>query len=141
MNMWIEVTRPQRGDDRRRRLLIVNDEELKQLTDEPNLVRAARAVHAMARACDRQAGEHAPACTRPTASSASPPTRRPTSSTHRAGDTFAGGSWLRRGALREELSDELLRRAMAYGPRWLVQRRGVGTERMRTLTVTRSPSA
>src|SRR6201991_1384303 len=48
MNMWIEVTRPElektiAGVD----CLIVNDEEVKQLTDEPNLVRAARAVHEM----------------------------------------------------------------------------------------------
>ena len=52
MNMWIEVTRTSleqtiTGVD----CLIVNDEEVKQCwTDEPNLVRQARAVHEMARA-------------------------------------------------------------------------------------------
>ena len=60
MNMWIEVTRPSlertiAGVD----CLIVNDEEVKQLTDEPNLVRAARAVHEMGpRVVIAKQGEH-----------------------------------------------------------------------------------
>ena len=87
MNLWIDIARPsllktiETVD-----CLIVNDGEVKQLTDEPNLVRAARAVMELGPKRRRgQAGRvrlgdvHAP-----TASSACRPTRPPTSSTRRA---------------------------------------------------------
>ena len=119
--------------------LILNDGELKQLTDEPNLVRAARAVLDLGPARRRrQAGRvrlgdvHARRLLR-----RCPPTRRadvvdPTG----AGDTFAGGFMGYVAAhAGEEIDDELLRRAMAYGTALAsFNVEAFGTERMQTLT-------
>ena len=139
MNMWIEVTRESlmktiAGVD----CLIVNDEEVKQLTDEPNLVRAARAVHTMGpRVVVVKFGEYGanmytadgvfgiPAY--PTADVVDPTG---------AGDTFAGGfvGYVAAHA-DEEITDELLRRAMAYGTALAsFNVEAFGTERMQTLT-------
>jgi sugar/nucleoside kinase (ribokinase family) len=140
MNMWIDVARSSLL--RTIRLvdcLIVNDGELKQLTDEPNLVRAARAVLEMGpRVVVAKQGEYGAAMyTRegvfglpayPTADVIDPTG---------AGDTFAGGFMGYIGAhTGEEITDELLRRAMAYGTvlaSFNVE--AFGTERMPTLTV------
>jgi sugar/nucleoside kinase (ribokinase family) len=139
MNMWIEVAR----SSLRRTIalvdcLIVNDGELKQLTDEPNLVRAARAVLEMGpRVVVAKQGEYGAAMyTRdgvfglpayPT-----PDVVDPTG----AGDTFAGGFMGYVAAhAGEEPTDELLRRAMAYGTvlaSFNVE--AFGTERMPSLT-------
>jgi sugar/nucleoside kinase (ribokinase family) len=139
MNMWIEVAR----SSLRRTIalvdcLIVNDGELKQLTDEPNLVRAARAVLEMGpRVVVAKQGEYGAAMyTRdgvfglpayPT-----PDVVDPTG----AGDTFAGGFMGYVAAHGgEEPTDELLRRAMAYGTvlaSFNVE--AFGTERMPSLT-------
>jgi sugar/nucleoside kinase (ribokinase family) len=139
MNMWIEVART----SLRRTIalvdcLIVNDGELKQLTDEPNLVRAARAVLEMGpRVVIAKQGEYGAAMyTRdgvfglpayPT-----PDVVDPTG----AGDTFAGGfTGYVAAHAGEELTDELLRRAMAYGTvlaSFNVE--AFGTERMPSLT-------
>jgi cytidine kinase len=139
MNMWIEVA----GNSLRRTIrlvdcLIVNDGELKQLTDEPNLVRAARAVLDMGpRVVVAKQGEYGAAMyTRdgvfglpayPT-----PDVIDPTG----AGDTFAGGFMGYVAAhAGEEITDELLRRAMAYGTvlaSFNVE--AFGTERMPSLT-------
>src|SRR3954447_17267373 len=139
MNMWIEVA----GNSLRRTIrlvdcLIVNDGELKQLTDEPNLVRAARAVLDMGpRGGVGKHGESGAAMyTRdgvfglpayPT-----PDVIDPTG----AGDTFAGGFMGYVAAhAGEEITDELLRRAMAYGTvlaSFNVE--AFGTERMPALT-------
>jgi cytidine kinase len=139
MNMWIEVART----SLRRTIalvdcLIVNDGELKQLTDEPNLVRAARAVLDMGpRVVIAKQGEYGAAMyTRdgvfglpayPT-----PDVVDPTG----AGDTFAGGfTGYVAAHAGEELTDELLRRAMAYGTvlaSFNVE--AFGTERMPSLT-------
>ena len=139
MNMWIEVTRPQleqtiRGVD----CLIVNDEELKQLTDEPNLVRAARAVHAMGpRVVIAKQGEHGAGMYTPDGFFGLPayPTPDVVDPTG-AGDTFAGGFMGYVAAhAGDELNDELLRRAMAYGTAMAsFNVEAFGTERMQTLT-------
>jgi sugar/nucleoside kinase (ribokinase family) len=142
MNMWIEVAR----SSLRRTIglvdcLIVNDGELKQLTDEPNHVRAAQAVLNMDPPAPRvvvaKQGEYGAAMyTRdgvfglpayPT-----PDVVDPTG----AGDTFAGGFMGYVAAhAGEEITDELLRRAMAYGTvlaSFNVE--AFGTERMPSLT-------
>jgi sugar/nucleoside kinase (ribokinase family) len=139
MNMWIDVAR---GSLLRTiglvDCLIVNDGELKQLTDEPNLVRAARAVLDMGpRVVVAKQGEYGAAMyTRdgvfglpayPT-----PDVVDPTG----AGDTFAGGFMGYVAAhAGEEVTDELLRRAMAYGTvlaSFNVE--AFGTERMPSLS-------
>ena len=139
MNFWIESAR---GSLLRTLgmvdCVILNDGELKQLTDEPNLVRAARAVLDMGpRVVVAKQGEYGAAMyTRdgvfglpayPT-----PDVVDPTG----AGDTFAGGFMGYVAAhAGEEVSDELLRRAMAYGTvlaSFNVE--AFGTERMQALT-------
>ena len=139
MNMWIEVAR----SSLLRTVsmvdcLVVNDGELKQLTDEPNLVRAARAVLEMGpRVVVAKQGEYGAAMyTRdgvfglpayPTADVVDPTG---------AGDTFAGGFVGYVAAhLDEGLGDELLRRAMAYGTALAsFNVEAFGTERIQTLT-------
>ena len=139
MNMWIEVTRPQleetiAGVD----CLIVNDEEVKQLTDEPNLVRAARAVHEMGpRVVIAKQGEHGAGMYTPDGFFGLPayPTPDVVDPTG-AGDTFAGGFMGYVAAhAGDELSDELLRRAIAYGTAMAsFNVEAFGTERMQSLT-------
>jgi cytidine kinase len=142
MNMWIEVAR----SSLLRTIgvvdcLIVNDGELKQLTDEPNLVRAARAVLNMGPPAPRvvvaKQGEYGAAMyTRDGVfglpSYPTPDVVDPTG----AGDTFAGGFMGYVAAhAGEEITDELLRRAMAYGTvlaSFNVE--AFGTERMPSLT-------
>jgi sugar/nucleoside kinase (ribokinase family) len=139
MNLWIDIAheslvRTIRTVD----CVIVNDGELKQLTDEPNLVRAARAVLDLGpRVVVAKQGEYGAAMyTRdgvfglpayPTADVVDPTG---------AGDTFAGGFMGYVAAhAGEEVGDELLRRAMAYGTvlaSFNVE--AFGTERMPSLT-------
>jgi sugar/nucleoside kinase (ribokinase family) len=139
MNMWIEVAR----SSLRRTIdlvdcLIVNDGELKQLTDEPNLVRAARAVLEMGpRVVIAKQGEYGAAMYTREGAFGLPayPTADVVDPTG-AGDTFAGGFMGYVAAhAGEEITDELLRRAMAYGTvlaSFNVE--AFGTERMPTLT-------
>lgn len=139
MNMWIEITRPEllrvlADVD----CLIVNDEEVKQLTDEPNLVRAARAVHEMGpRVVIAKQGEHGAGMYTPDGFFGLPayPTADVVDPTG-AGDTFAGGFMGYVAAhASEELTDELLRRAIAYGTAMAsFNVEAFGTERMQTLT-------
>ena len=139
MNMWIEITRPEllrvlADVD----CLIVNDEEVKQLTDEPNLVRAARAVHEMGpRVVIAKQGEHGAGMYTPDGFFGLPayPTADVIDPTG-AGDTFAGGFMGYVAAhASEELTDELLRRAIAYGTAMAsFNVEAFGTERMQTLT-------
>jgi sugar/nucleoside kinase (ribokinase family) len=142
MNLWIDIAH----ESLLRTIamvdcLIVNDGELKQLTDEPNLIRAARAVLNMGPSGPRvvvaKQGEYGAAMyTRdgvfglpayPTADVVDPTG---------AGDTFAGGFMGYVAAhAGEEIDDELLRRAMAYGTvlaSFNVE--AFGTERMPSLT-------
>jgi sugar/nucleoside kinase (ribokinase family) len=118
MNMWIEVTRPElektiAGVD----CLIVNDEEVKQLTDEPNLVRAARAVHAMGpRVVIAKQGEYGASLFTEDGFFALPAypletVRDPTG----AGDSFAGGLMGYLDSQGGAIDDATLRRAMVYG--------------------------
>jgi sugar/nucleoside kinase (ribokinase family) len=139
MNMWIEVAR---GSLLRTigvvDCLIVNDGELKQLTDEPNLVRAARAVLELGPSVVvAKQGEYGAAMyTREGAfglpAYPTPDVVDPTG----AGDAFAGGFMGYVAAhADEELSGELLRRAMAYGTALAsFNVEAFGTERMTTLT-------
>ena len=139
MNLWIDITRDSleqtiAGVD----CLIVNDEEVKQLTDEPNLVRAARAVHEMGpRIVIAKQGEHGAGMYTPDGFFGLPayPTADVVDPTG-AGDTFAGGFMGYVAAhAGEELSDELLRRAIAYGTALAsFNVEAFGTERMQTLT-------
>jgi sugar/nucleoside kinase (ribokinase family) len=139
MNLWIDIAR----DSLVRTIgtvdcLIVNDSEVKDLVDEPNLLRAARAVMELGpRVVVVKQGEHGSAMyTRdgffglpafPT-----PDVIDPTG----AGDTFAGGFMGYVAAhADEEIDDALLRRAMAYGTALAsFNVEAFGTERMQTLT-------
>jgi cytidine kinase len=139
MNLWIDIAH----DSLMRTIsmvdgVIVNDSELKQLTDEPNLVRAARAVLDMGpRVVVAKQGEYGAAMfTRdgffglpayPLADVVDPTG---------AGDCFAGGFMGYVAAHPdEELSSELLRRAMAYGTALAsFNVEAFGTERILRLT-------
>jgi sugar/nucleoside kinase (ribokinase family) len=121
MNMWIEVAR----SSLRRTIglvdcLIVNDGELKQLTDEPNLVRAARAVLEMGpRVVIAKQGEYGAAMYTREGAFGLPayPTADVVDPTG-AGDTFAGGFVgyvAKHLATGNSLDNDTLRNAMAYG--------------------------
>ena len=139
MNLWIDIAR----ESLLRTIslvdcVILNDGEIKQLTDEPNLVRAARAVHEMGpRVVIAKQGEHGAGMYTPDGFFGLPayPTPDVVDPTG-AGDTFAGGLVGYIAAHpEEEISDELLRRAMAYGTALAsFNVEAFGTERMQTLT-------
>jgi sugar/nucleoside kinase (ribokinase family) len=139
MNLWIEIAH----DSLVRTIgtvdcVILNDGEIRQLTDEPNLVRAARAVLDLGPSVVvAKQGEYGAAMyTRdgvfglpayPTADVVDPTG---------AGDSFAGGFM---GCVAanagEEPNDELLRTAMAYGTALAsFNVEAFGTERVQTLT-------
>jgi sugar/nucleoside kinase (ribokinase family) len=139
MNLWIDIAhdslvRTIRTVD----CLIVNDEEIKQLTDEPNLVRAARAVLDLGPSIVvAKQGEYGAAMFTAEGFFGLPayPVEDVVDPTG-AGDSFAGGfvGYVAAHA-DEELSDELLRRAMAYGTALAsFNVEAFGTERMHTLT-------
>ena len=125
--------------------LIVNDGEVKQLTDEPNLVRAARAVMEMGpKVVVVKQGEYGSAMYTAEGVFGLPayPTADVVDPTG-AGDTFAGGfvGYVAAHA-DEEITDELLRRAMAYGTALAsFNVEAFGTERMQTLTRRRGQRA
>ena len=139
MNLWIDISH----ESLLRTIamvdcVILNDGEVRQLTDEPNLVRAANKVLDLGpRVVVAKQGEYGSAMfTRegvfgipafPT-----PDVVDPTG----AGDTFAGGFMGFVAAhVGEELTDELLRTAMAYGTALAsFNVEAFGTERMQTLT-------
>ena len=118
MNLWIEIAQT----SLRRTLatvdcLMLNDGELKQLTDEPNLIRAGRTALGLGpRVVIAKQGEYGSAMlTRdgffglaayPTADIVEPTG---------AGDTFAGAIMGYLAAQGGEVDDAALRRAMAYG--------------------------
>ena len=119
MNLWIDIAR----DDLVRVIgmvdcVLLNDGEIKQLTDEPNLVRAARAALDLGpRVVIAKQGEYGSAMFTRDGVFALPafPTADVVDPTG-AGDTFAGGFMGFVAAhVGEELTDELLRTAMAYG--------------------------
>ncbi|HWT24593.1 MAG TPA: PfkB family carbohydrate kinase [Solirubrobacteraceae bacterium] len=118
MNLWIDIAHESLVKTIRLvDCLILNDGELKQLTDEPNLVRAARkALDLGPRVVIAKQGEYGSAMiTRdgffglsayPTADIVEPTG---------AGDTFAGGVMGYLAARGGDADDATLRRAMAYG--------------------------
>jgi sugar/nucleoside kinase (ribokinase family) len=138
MNLWIDIAR----ESLLRTIatvdcLIVNDSEVKDLTDEPNLVRAARAVMELGpRVVVVKQGEYGSAMYTAEGAFGLPayPTADVVDPTG-AGDTFAGGFMGYVAAhADEEISDELLRRAMAYGTALAsFNVEAFGTERMQTL--------
>jgi sugar/nucleoside kinase (ribokinase family) len=139
MNLWIDIAH----ESLVRTIgtvdcVILNDGEIRQLTDEPNLVRAARKLMEMGpRVVVAKQGEYGAAMyTRdgvfglpayPT-----PDVVDPTG----AGDTFAGGFMGYVAAhIDDGLTDDVLRTAMAYGTAMAsFNVEAFGSERMQTLT-------
>src|SRR6266576_347710 len=118
MNLWIEIAR----DSLVRTIeqvdcLILNDAELRQLTEKPNLMRAAREVLAMGPSVVvAKQGEYGAALITADTFFALPayPLETIVDPTG-AGDTFAGGFVGYLAARHGELDDDALRRAMAFG--------------------------
>ena len=142
MNLWIDIAR----DDLVKAIgtvdcVILNDSELKQLTDEPNLVNAARKVLDLGpRVVIGKQGEYGAAMFTRDGFFALPayPTPDVVDPTG-AGDTFAGGfvGFIAAHA-DQEIDDELLRRALAYGTALASYNvEAFGTERLQTLTARR----
>ena len=139
MNLWIDIAH---GDLLRAigmvDCVLVNDGELKQLTDEPNLVRAARAVLEMGPSVVvAKQGEYGSAMYTRDGVFALPafPTPDVVDPTG-AGDTFAGGfiGYLAAHADGDP-SDDDLRRALAYGTALAsFNVEAFGSERIQTLT-------
>ena len=139
MDLWIDIARESllnviASVD----CLIVNDSEIKTLTDEPNLVRAANRVLEMGpRVVVAKQGEYGAAMFTSEGFFGLPayPVADVIDPTG-AGDTFAGGfvGYIAAHA-DEELSDSLLRRAMAYGTALAsFNVEAFGTERVAALT-------
>src|SRR3954452_10738275 len=118
MNLWIDIAR----DSLVRTIeqvdcLILNDAELRQLTEKPNLVQAAREIFEMGpKVVIAKQGEYGAALLTPDGFFALPayPLETVVDPTG-AGDTFAGGFVGYLAARRGHLDGEALRRAMAYG--------------------------
>ena len=118
MNLWIDIAHEELVKTIATvDCLVLNDAELKQLTDEPNLMRAAHAALELGpRAVIAKQGEYGSAMiTRdgffglsayPTADIVEPTG---------AGDSFAGGLMGYLASLGGDVDDAALRRAMAYG--------------------------
>ena len=137
MNLWIEIAR----DSLVRTIeqvdcLILNDAELRQLTEQPNLIRAAREVLAMGPSVVvAKQGEYGAALITADAFFSVPafPLETVIDPTG-AGDTFAGGfvGYL---AARGDTDEAALRRAMAYGTALASYNvEEFGTERVARLT-------
>jgi sugar/nucleoside kinase (ribokinase family) len=118
--------------------VVLNDGEVRQLTDEPNLVRAARKLLDMGpRVVVAKEGEYGSAMFTRDGVFGLPayPTENVVDPTG-AGDSFAGGFMGYVAAhAGEELTDDLLRTAMAYGTALAsFNVEAFGTERMQALT-------
>jgi sugar/nucleoside kinase (ribokinase family) len=118
MNLWIDIAH----DSLLETIalvdcLVLNDSELKQLTDEPNLIRAAhKALDLGPRVVIAKQGEYGSAMI--TRNGFFGITAYPTEAIVEptgAGDTFAGGLMGYLAALGGEVDDAALRRAIAYG--------------------------
>jgi sugar/nucleoside kinase (ribokinase family) len=138
MNLWIDVARDSLvrtigGVD----LVFMNDAELRMLTDQPNLVRAAREVREMGpRIVVAKQGEYGAALFTENGFFALPafPLENVIDPTG-AGDSFAGGFLGYLAAQEDRDSSATLRRAMTYGSAlasFNVEQ--FGTERVRGLT-------
>ena len=138
MNLWIDIAHDSLVETIKTvDCLIVNDGEVKQLTDEPNLVRAARAVMELGpKVVVVKQGEYGSAMYTAEGVFGLPayPTPDVVDPTG-AGDSFAGGFMGYVAAHADEaIDDELLRRAMAYGTALAsFNVEAFGTERMQTL--------
>ncbi len=135
MNLWIDIARDELLDVIARvDCLILNDEELRQLTRRPNLVAAAREVLAYGpRIIVAKQGEYGSALITTDEFFALPayPLETVIDPTG-AGDSFAGGfvGYIAR-YLDDGLSDGVLRNAMAYGTALAsFNVEGFGTERL-----------
>jgi sugar/nucleoside kinase (ribokinase family) len=118
MNLWIDIAHPSLMQTIALvECLVLNDSELKQLTDEPNLVRAAhKALDLGPRVVIAKQGEYGSAMF--TRDGYFGLTAYPTSDIVEptgAGDTFAGGLMGYLAAQGGDADDATLRRAMAYG--------------------------
>jgi sugar/nucleoside kinase (ribokinase family) len=118
MNLWIETAKDSlTAAIREVDCLVVNDAEIRMLTGESNLARAARTVMAMGpRAVIAKQGEYGAALFTEDGFFALPgfpleDVRDPTG----AGDSFAGGFFGYLDGVDGELTDAELRRAMGYG--------------------------
>src|SRR5918992_1731912 len=139
MNLWIDIAHESLLQTLRTvDCVILNDGEVRQVTDEPNLVRAARKLLDMGpRVVVAKQGEYGSAMFTRDGVFGIPayPTENVVDPTG-AGDTFAGGFMGYVAAhAGEELTDDLLRTAMAYGTALAsFNVEAFGTERMQTLT-------
>ncbi len=119
MNLWIDIARdPLVSVIRRVDCLILNDAELRQLTGKPNLVSAAREILTWGpRVVVAKQGEYGAAMVTEDGFFALPayPLEAVVDPTG-AGDTFAGGfvGYVAQ-HVGDGLTDDMLRRAMAYG--------------------------
>ena len=118
MNLWIETAKDSlTAAIAEVDVLVVNDAEIRMLTGESNLARAARAVMDMGpRAVIAKQGEYGAALFTESGFFALPgfpleDVRDPTG----AGDSFAGGFFGYLDGCERDLSDDELRRAMGYG--------------------------
>ncbi len=145
MNFWIEGTRDSlietiRGVD----CLLLNDAELRQLTEQPNLVRAARQIFEWGpRVIVAKQGEYGASMVTEEGFFALPafPLETVIDPTG-AGDSFAGGFVGYVAAhLEEEIDHALLSRAMAYGTALAsFNVEEFGTERVARLTADEIPA-
>src|ERR671915_613650 len=139
MNLWIDIAHESLVKTLRTvDCVMLNDGEVRQLTDEPNLVRAARKLLDMGpRVVVAKQGEYGSAMFTRDGVFGIPayPTENVVDPTG-AGDSFAGGFMGYVAAQAgEELTDDLLRTAMAYGTALAsFNVEAFGTERMQTLT-------
>jgi sugar/nucleoside kinase (ribokinase family) len=139
MNLWIDIARDELLEVISRvDCLILNDEELRQLTAKPNLISAAREVLSYGPSIIvAKQGEYGSALVTAEHFFALPayPLDAVVDPTG-AGDTFAGGfvGYISR-QLDRELSIDVLRNAMAYGTALAsFNVEGFGTERVREVT-------
>jgi sugar/nucleoside kinase (ribokinase family) len=138
MNLWIEIARDSLVKTISQvHCLILNDAELRQLTEKPNLVQAAREVLAMGpRVVVAKQGEYGAALITADGFFALPayPLETVVDPTG-AGDTFAGGFVGYLAARGGQIDDDALRRAMAYGTALASYNvEEFGTERVARLT-------
>ena len=138
MNLWIDIAHESLLKTIRLvDCVIVNDAELKQLVDEPNLVRAARAVLGLGPGVVvAKQGEYGSAMFTADGFFGLPayPTPDVVDPTG-AGDSFAGGFMGYVAAHGGERTDEVLRAAMAYGTALAsFNVEAFGTERVQALT-------
>jgi sugar/nucleoside kinase (ribokinase family) len=137
MNLWIDIARESLLEAIKRvDVLIVNDAEARQLTNEPNLIRAAREILSWGlKALIVKRGEYGAALFTPQTYFAIPayPLESVFDPTG-AGDTFAGG-FMGYLSSQEQLDEAAMRRAMIFGSvmaSFNVEE--FGTERVQRLT-------